>query len=363
MDELQQLAKAYYRAGSPELKNEAQELFNSLDNDGDGRVDKNEFVSFMTEQGYRYMNTQKFFNELDTDGNHTLDFWEVMTLLYIFKSRRPFCDGCGRFIPATYFTCLQCPDYDLCISCYENGKSGHNHQFMDNYALLAVKKRADMNEEEETEDVNIDRMDHLRQIAEAYYEASESEIQSKVQDFFKTLDSDKNGRINKTEFISFMREEGHHRMSNPRFFSLIDTDRDGSLDFSEVLTLLYIVRSGRPFCDCCGSFIPTTFFTCAHCHAVNLCISCYRNRRYSHDHPGQRARFLDNYAQLLDAKKSSGGCMNTNHNTSTRPTPTTHESHNRDIRTVPGAKYERWKIALQALQIALMTLGDSCTIM
>nr|GMD70065.1 Ca2+ sensor (EF-Hand superfamily) [Ipomoea batatas] len=155
MDELHQLAKAYYRAGSPELKNEAQELFNSLDNDGDGRVDKNEFLSFMTEQGYRYMSTQRFFNELDTDGNHTLDFWEVMTLLYIFKSRRPFCDGCGRFIPATYFTCLQCPDYDLCISCYENGKSGHNHQFMDNYALLAVKKRADMNEEEETEDVNI----------------------------------------------------------------------------------------------------------------------------------------------------------------------------------------------------------------
>nr|GMD62926.1 Ca2+ sensor (EF-Hand superfamily) [Ipomoea batatas] len=156
MDELHQLAKAYYRAGSPELKNEAQELFNSLDNDGDGRVDKNEFVSFMTEQGYRYMNTQKFFNELDTDGNHTLDFWEVMTLLYIFKSRRPFCDGCGRFIPATYFTCLQCPNYDLCISCYENGRSGHNHQFMDNYALLAVKKRADMNEEEETEEEKIE---------------------------------------------------------------------------------------------------------------------------------------------------------------------------------------------------------------
>ncbi|XP_019181448.1 PREDICTED: uncharacterized protein LOC109176465 [Ipomoea nil] len=206
-------------------------------------------------------------------------------------------------------------------------------------------------------------MDHLRQIAEAYYEASESEIQSKLQDFFKTLDTDRNGRINKTEFISFMREEGHHRMSNPSFFSLIDTDRDGSLDFSEVLTLLYIVWSGRPFCDACGSFIPTTFFTCAHCRAVNLCISCYRNRRYSHDHPGQPARFLDNYAQLLDAKKSSGGgCMNMN-NTSSTHRPTTHESHSRDIRTVPGAKYERWKIALQALQIALMTLGDSCTIM
>ncbi|XP_019181449.1 PREDICTED: uncharacterized protein LOC109176466 [Ipomoea nil] len=153
MDELHQLAKAYYQAGSPELKNEARELFNSLDNDGDGRVDKNEFLSFMTQQGYRYMNTQRFFNELDTDGNHTLDFWEVMTLLYIFKSGRPFCDGCGRFIPATYFTCLQCPNYDLCISCYGNGKSGHNHPFMDSYALLAVvKKRSDVNQVTDDDD-------------------------------------------------------------------------------------------------------------------------------------------------------------------------------------------------------------------
>nr|GMD59806.1 Ca2+ sensor (EF-Hand superfamily) [Ipomoea batatas] len=156
MDHLQQIAKAYYLAGSPELQTGVQELFNTLDSDGDGHIEKDEFICVLTQDSVDeerdVEKCRNLFDELDIDGNGTLDFWEVMTLFYIHMSKRPSCDGCGKFIPATFFTCVEChsdphhTQFDLCIGCYENRRSsGHKHQgkpatFLDNYTLLDVKR-------------------------------------------------------------------------------------------------------------------------------------------------------------------------------------------------------------------------------
>ncbi|XP_031114320.1 uncharacterized protein LOC116017816 [Ipomoea triloba] len=160
MDHLQQIAKAYYLAGSSELQAGLQDLFYIVDTNVDGRIDKDEFISLLTQHSVDKDrdrdNCRILFNELDIDGNGTLDFWEFMTLLYIYESKRPSCDGCGKFIPATYFTCVDChadlhTQFNLCIGCYENRRSsGHKHRgkpavFLDNYTLLDAKRSSSLN--------------------------------------------------------------------------------------------------------------------------------------------------------------------------------------------------------------------------
>ncbi|THG13716.1 hypothetical protein TEA_004215 [Camellia sinensis var. sinensis] len=63
----------------------AQEFFNALDNDDDGKVQIHEFLGFMTEQGLTKLNNRHLFNMLDRDGNGSLDFMEAMCLFYIVK--------------------------------------------------------------------------------------------------------------------------------------------------------------------------------------------------------------------------------------------------------------------------------------
>ncbi|KAK2968670.1 hypothetical protein RJ640_001573 [Escallonia rubra] len=107
-----------------------------MDGDGNGKIDKHEFVTFMsTQEGYSRVGDPHFFNRLDTDGNKTLDFAEVMTLLYIVKSGRPFCKRCSDFINDVYFT------HDF----YHHHKNGTS-RFLDNYTLLRVKKNQDTNQ-------------------------------------------------------------------------------------------------------------------------------------------------------------------------------------------------------------------------
>ncbi|KAA8527823.1 hypothetical protein F0562_035308 [Nyssa sinensis] len=139
---------AYYKSSSTDLKELGRGFFKNLDFDGDGKVSLHEFLGFMKEEGYAPMNNRYIFKELDGDGSDSLDFWEVLTLYYILKSGRPFCEGCGEFIKALYFTCTTCFDsgsnpFCLCSTCYGDGKFIHNHgQFMDNYALLEAKRKS-----------------------------------------------------------------------------------------------------------------------------------------------------------------------------------------------------------------------------
>ncbi|KAI3469865.1 hypothetical protein Pfo_026528 [Paulownia fortunei] len=145
-------------------------------------------------------------------------------------------------------------------------------------------------------------MEELREIAKAYYRAGSQEVQAKAYEFYKSMDTDGDGKVNLSEFLAFMRQRGYSQMHNPHAFQELDQDGNGTLDFSEVMTLYYIIKSGRPFCDCCGKFIPGIFFSCVECFknpesSFNLCFECYRSTKCNHTHDG-RAQFLDNYTWL-----------------------------------------------------------------
>ncbi|GJT87391.1 serine/threonine-protein phosphatase [Tanacetum coccineum] len=145
-------AMASFQASSDDVQKLAHDFFCAMDNDGDGKIDKKEFLEFMQVQGYCRQATNLYlFKQLDQDGNGTLDFEEVMTLYYIIKSGRPFCDCCGEFIPSTYFTCVGCLEDDpsgrpvyICLDCFTKQKCPHNHdhlsRFVDNYSLLEAMK-------------------------------------------------------------------------------------------------------------------------------------------------------------------------------------------------------------------------------
>ncbi|KAJ9540057.1 hypothetical protein OSB04_026563 [Centaurea solstitialis] len=154
MEELMVIAKAYYQASSDHHQQLARDFFGAMDHDGDGKIDQKEFIEFLISEGYAQMTRPSFFKQLDLDGNGTLDFFEVMTLYYILKSGRPFCDKCNMFIPNTYFTCAGCLEegsgvsLHLCLQCYTAQKCDHAHnglsRYVDNYSLLDVMLKSNL---------------------------------------------------------------------------------------------------------------------------------------------------------------------------------------------------------------------------
>ncbi|KAI5332595.1 hypothetical protein L3X38_022724 [Prunus dulcis] len=115
MEELHQAALAYYNNGSQNLQLLAANFFQSMDRNGDGRVSKSEFITFLRQNGYGWINPS-FFNNLDRNHDGGLDFEEVLTFYYIITTRNLWCDGCGR-------------------------RFHHNHTcFLDNHMLLRSKR-------------------------------------------------------------------------------------------------------------------------------------------------------------------------------------------------------------------------------
>ncbi|CBI23727.3 hypothetical protein VitviT2T_006818 [Vitis vinifera] len=142
-------------------------------------------------------------------------------------------------------------------------------------------------------------MEEIREAALAYYEAGTQEQKQLAWAFFQTLDVDGDGTVSVQEFVNFLRGRGYRLFDNPNFYRALDRDGNGCLDFHEVLTFFYIIKSGRPFCDGCGIFLKGLFFTCLNCYesshtTFDLCSACYRGKRFSHQH----AAILDNYTLL-----------------------------------------------------------------
>ncbi|PWA75091.1 Serine/threonine-protein phosphatase [Artemisia annua] len=156
MEELSKIAMAHYQASSDDIQQLARDFFCAMDNDGDGKIDQKEFLEFMRDEGCLQMKNPSFFKQLDLDGNGTLDFVEVMTLYYIVKSGRPFCDHCKKFISSTYLTCVGCLEdpiggsFYLCLDCYMMQKCDHAHnglsRFLDNYSLLEAMNKSKLTE-------------------------------------------------------------------------------------------------------------------------------------------------------------------------------------------------------------------------
>lgn len=148
-------------------------------------------------------------------------------------------------------------------------------------------------------------MEEIREAALAYYENGGEKLKQLARNFFNCLDEDGDGTVDLREFIKIFGERGNRLINNHNFFQALDRDGNGCLDFYEVLSLYYIIESGRPFCDGCGSFLKGLYFTCLNCHessdtTFDLCSACYRRKSFSHQH----AIFLDNYT-LLAYKRSA----------------------------------------------------------
>ncbi|XVF66457.1 hypothetical protein PTKIN_Ptkin10aG0037400 [Pterospermum kingtungense] len=121
MDEIRETASAYYANLEQSQKQKAHEFFRSLDKNGDGKINLQEYIAALNKQRKTWLSNSSFFKELDEDGNGSLDFNEVLMLFYIIESGRlVFCDGCGAFL---------------------KGHHDENAIFLDNYVLSRHKWR------------------------------------------------------------------------------------------------------------------------------------------------------------------------------------------------------------------------------
>ncbi|KAK3024602.1 hypothetical protein RJ639_044507 [Escallonia herrerae] len=168
-------------------------------------------------------------------------------------------------------------------------------------------------------------MEQLQRIAMAHYQAASDDVQQLAREVFSDMDRDGDGKIDIREFQRFMSTEkgyscmgnphffdrlvDYSRMGNRHFFNRLDTDGNNTLDFPEVMTLFYILKSGRPFCKRCSNFIIDLYFTCVDCFenpdgGFSVCLDCYCSHDINHHHNNGPPRFLDNYT-LLEVKKNS----------------------------------------------------------
>ncbi|KAK2643767.1 hypothetical protein Ddye_018962 [Dipteronia dyeriana] len=145
MEELREAAIAYYNNGSSDVQMVAWNFFKSMDVNGDGNVSLIEFVEFLRHRGYHWI-SPNLFTELDRNGDGCLDFWEVLTMYYMVKTRSVCCRGCRTILKGLYFTCVICFDhegdaYDMCSTCYGRRTFSHHHNsFFDSYVLLGSRR-------------------------------------------------------------------------------------------------------------------------------------------------------------------------------------------------------------------------------
>ncbi|KAM5553381.1 hypothetical protein ABKV19_025542 [Rosa sericea] len=148
-------------------------------------------------------------------------------------------------------------------------------------------------------------MEELRQTALAYYRDATEDMQREVDHLFQEMDRDAKDRVSRQDFLEYMKmDEDCAHMSNPSFFDVLKKDESEDLDFVDVITLFYILYSGRPFCNGdCKNFIKGSYFTCVKCYdnstdTFNVCAACYLDAKYVHQHE----KLLDNYL-LPEAKR------------------------------------------------------------
>ncbi|KAF7131625.1 hypothetical protein RHSIM_Rhsim09G0015400 [Rhododendron simsii] len=129
-------------------------------------------------------------------------------------------------------------------------------------------------------------MEELIKIANIYYKSSSPAMRDAAHKFFKAIDHDNDRKVCLHESLGFMRDEGHAKLSSRHFFKSLDRNRSGTLDFMGVMTLYYIIQSGRPFCYECDDFIPGM---CTQHHPLPL-----PNFQHPHPHPHPMLLFLIN---------------------------------------------------------------------
>ncbi|CAB4261883.1 unnamed protein product [Prunus armeniaca] len=94
MEELRQTVLAYYKDAPQHIKRLVDECFVEMDLDGNDRVSRLEFLAYMEmHEDCKHLSTCSFFNELKKEEKEGLDFMDVVILVYIIYSGKPFCKG------------------------------------------------------------------------------------------------------------------------------------------------------------------------------------------------------------------------------------------------------------------------------
>ncbi|XP_057778319.1 uncharacterized protein LOC130997058 [Salvia miltiorrhiza] len=141
MDEIREVAKAYYHGRGEQEKELARQFFKSLDEDNNNVVCLQEYKKYVKSS---LSSDDEVFGLLDKNGDETLDFNEVLALYYMDKVSIPRCKVCDKLLLASYFSCLRClgkPSYNVCCDCYGGGRYEHHHasgEFADTRALLMM---------------------------------------------------------------------------------------------------------------------------------------------------------------------------------------------------------------------------------
>ncbi|KAG6737130.1 hypothetical protein POTOM_059875 [Populus tomentosa] len=145
MEEIRRAVVAYYEHLPENDKKLARKTFKAMDKNGDGKINRDEYVEYLTRKKATNFTHQSIFRALDKDGNGSLDFEEAIVLYYIMQSGRAIiCQSCKTFLAGAYFSCSKCffnvsgSTYEICCACY-GGKNYTHHGdaiFCDNYTLL-----------------------------------------------------------------------------------------------------------------------------------------------------------------------------------------------------------------------------------
>ncbi|KAM5575730.1 hypothetical protein ABKV19_014592 [Rosa sericea] len=318
MEEIREVALAYYYNCPAELQGKTWEFFQSMDKNGDRQISPSEFNEFLDQTGYnKIFNDPEIFAKLDCNGDRGLDFYEVLTFYYIIKTCYIYCGGCSIYLSGLYFTCFDCFEganpstFDLCDACYRNGKFTHHHtHFIENHILLYYKRGPDSNM----------AMENLHTEASEYFKNKATpEVRTTFDSLFQsmaTVYTDGAKKISDTVFDDFLKQNGYNWIiQDPYLFYKLDRNQDRRLDFEEMFTFSYILRTRYFNCRECQVFLSGLYFTCVacfdggahYCHpysdpgTYNLCAACYRSRNFIYQHR-QHTHFLDNHI-LLRSKR------------------------------------------------------------
>ncbi|KAG6645205.1 uncharacterized protein LOC122274150 [Carya illinoinensis] len=144
MEEICEVAKAYYANSTKQQQEEARDAFQKMNLENNKTISLTDFLDICLPDSFPKSVACSLFKELDVNRDGSLDFDEFITLFYLHQSKRLlYCHGCEKFLTGLYFTCVKCFDstsnsYDLCSICYRKKNFQHHKDavFLDNYALL-----------------------------------------------------------------------------------------------------------------------------------------------------------------------------------------------------------------------------------